>query len=355
MTDRKVLLGSPIVQALSRGEQVALVNALTRRGFITAASGIIAAAAAARGVSAQDATPAATPVPGVWPRTIHGTFGDVELAAKPERIAAVSDWFEVDYLMAMGVRPILYGYTNRYELGVSPWLVAAGGDTLEHYDLTDAVDLERMVAATPDLIIADPFIAEEVVEPLQQIAPTVGIPTPYTGSEDWREAQRLVGQACGTEEAAELAIAETEAAVAAGREALAPFAGRAVTILYAFADANMIYGVEESSWVAKLIEQLGLQFVSRYDGSGQSVELIGEANDADILLSWDIWGGPAFLEGQPLFQAISAVQEGRYAVLSGATARAIFGPTTLSVRWAIAELVEKITLAANGEGRTIGA
>ncbi|CAN5607014.1 iron-siderophore ABC transporter substrate-binding protein [soil metagenome] len=327
-------------------EREALVSALTRRKLFTAAAAI--AALGATGTLAQS-----TPIAGEWPRTLQGTFGEVVIPAKPVRIVAASDWYEVDYLIAMGVKPILYCYTNRYDLGVSPWLIAAGGDTLEHYDIIDNPDLERIVAANPDLIVADPAVAEEVAEPLKKIAPTLGLPTPYTGSKDWREAQILLGQACGTETEAAAAIAETEAAIASGKDRLAAYSDRSVTILYSYGPTGNIYGTGEDESVAGLFRTLGVQFSSPFSGSAQSTELIGEAKNADILFNWDIWGSPEFLEANDVFQTLPAVQEGRYEVLSGPAARAIFGPTTLSIRWVIDELVEKIILAANSNGKRL--
>jgi iron complex transport system substrate-binding protein len=85
-----------------------------------------AAAISARGVAAQDgtATPAASPVAaGTWPRDVNDLFGPVTIPAAPQRVVALSDWYEVDYLLAVGIQPVLYGYTNRYGQGIAPWVI----------------------------------------------------------------------------------------------------------------------------------------------------------------------------------------------------------------------------------------
>lgn len=355
MTRRTV---SP-AELLSHADRVSLLNALTRRGFIGTASAVLAAASLAARASAQatpDASPAASPVAGQWPRTVHGSLGDVTIEAKPARVVAVSDWYEVDYLMAQGVKPILYGYTNRWGAGVSPWLVAAGGEELETYDLEGSAepDLEVIAAANPDLIVADPYIAEQVVSQLNAIAPTVGLPTPYSGSSDWREAQVLTGQATGDEAAAAAAIAETERAIADGRTQLAPYADRTVTIAYTSAyNGGSLFFATDDGQEATLIRELGVRFKGHTDNSPQSMETVNTLQDADILLSFDDEDNQKYLEQNPLFQSLPVAGNGQYQTLSTIASRAIFAPSTLSVRWVIPELVEAIATAAEGKGKKV--
>lgn len=333
-----------------------LTSPLSRRtmlGSLAAVAGVIATGKLA---SAQS-TPVASPVAGQWPRTITAVNGKVTIPAKPAKIVATSDWYEVDYVMAIGVRPSLYGYTNRYGLGVSPWLIEAGGEDLEYYTMSDeGPDLELIAAEQPDLIIADPYMAEQIMDPLNTIAPTVAIPTPYSGSSNWREAQVVVGQACGLEMEAAAAIAETEAVAAEGKKTLAPYAGRKVSIAYASEyNGGSLFFSEPGSQEATIVEDLGLTFLPLGpDNTPQSMELIRDLDNADLLISYDFLGGTQVLESNTLFQQLSVVNEGRYALVSGYTARALFAPSTLSVRYAIAGLIEAIITAAEGKGKTLG-
>ncbi|MGC4189611.1 MAG: ABC transporter substrate-binding protein [Thermomicrobiales bacterium] len=349
---------NPAADILTRAEEVSIVNALTRRGFIGAASAILAASAAGsvRAEGTPEASPTSSPVTGVWPRTIHGSLGDVTIEAKPTRVAAVSDWFEVDYLMAQGVRPLIYGFTNRYGQGVSPWLIEAGGEDLETYDLEGAnePDLELIAAIRPDLIVADPYIAEQIVAPLNEIAPTVGVPAPYSGSEDWREGQIIVGQATGNEEAAAAAIAETEHVIAEGKARLAPYADRTVTIAYAASyNGGTLYFATNSGQEATLIRELGMKFAGATQNEGLSLEKINMLADVDILLSYDFLENGTYLEGNSLFQSLPVASNGQYEAVSASAARALFAQTTLSVRWVIPQLVDAITAAAEGRGKKV--
>lgn len=307
-------------------------------------------------LTAAQSTPEASPAAGQWPRIVSAVNGEIPLPAQPSKVVATSDWYEVDYLMAIGVEPALYGYTDRYGLGVSPWLIAAGGEDLKYYTMSDeGPDLELIAAESPDLIVADPYMAEQILEPLGAIAPTVVIPTPYSGSNDWREAQIVVGQACGREAEAAAAIAETEAVAAEGKETLAPYADRKVSIAYASEyNGGSLFFAEPGSQESTIVEDLGLTFLPLGpDNAPQSMELVRNLDEADLLISYDFLGGTQVLESNPLFQQLSVVKEGRYALVSGYTARALFAPSTLSVRYAIAGLIEAILTAAEGKGKTL--
>ncbi len=329
---------------------------VSRRSILGGAIAGAGALAFGRAAHAQS-TPVASPVPGAWPRTIPAANGDITIAAPPQRIVATSDWYEVDYLMAVGVEPILYGYTNRYGLGIAPWLSEVGGDKLESFPMPEeGPALELIAAKQPDLIIADPYFAETIADQLAAIATTVAIPTPYTGSNNWREGQIVVGQAVGKEAEAAEAIAVTEQLAAAGKAELASLAGRKVTIAYATEyNGGSLFFSEPGSQESTIVEDLGLTFFPLGpDNTPQSMELVGNLTEADILISYDNFNGPAILEANPLFQQLPAVKEGRYAVVSGLTGRALFAPTTLSVRYAITGLKEAILAAAAGNGRKVG-
>jgi iron complex transport system substrate-binding protein len=277
---------------------------------------------------------------------VNDLFGPVTIPVAPERVVALSDWYEVDYLLAVGIRPVLYGYTNRYGQGVAPWVNENGGEGLTTYDLEGAAepDLEAISAATPDLIVADPYISEQIIDQLRQIAPTVVIPTSYSGSKDWRTAQILVGRATGREAEAAQAIADTEATIDLGREELSAYADRRVTIAYttAYNGGSLFMSVNDSQ-ESGIIRDLGVQ----------SLETIQQLADVDILISYgyeDNW----ILEESPLFLGLPVASNGQYQPIPPILARAMFAPSTLSVRYVVPELVTAIRTAAEGNGKRLG-
>ena len=76
----------------------------------------------------------------------------------------------------------------------------------------DAINIEAIVAAKPDLILGQVYHTEAVREELEAIAPVIDIPGNEDG--DWRDRLRIVGNILGKTEHAETIIAETEAKLA---------------------------------------------------------------------------------------------------------------------------------------------
>lgn len=327
-----------------QGDIEQLVSELTRRRILRTSVAAALLASLPGRIGAQG-----TPEALGWPRTVTGSLGEVVIPTKPERILCISDWGEVDYLIAMGVEPAIYGFTNRYGQGVSPWLAAMDVEALETFDLdiSSGPDLEVVVAAQPDLIISEPHFAEPVLDQLQTIAPTLGVPTTFTGA-TWRDAQRTLGVACGTEQAAADAIAKTDDVIAAGKDQLSALADRTVTIAYFSAgDDGNTYSVVPISG-AGLIEELGLA----YDALGsedafeqRSMETVNELDAADLLVVIDFGLSDSNYSENPLYQGLTLVQEGRVTQLDIPPTRAFWGQTTLSVRWVVPFLVEAIETA----------
>ena len=85
------------------------------------------------------------------------------------------------------------------------------------------------------------------------------------------------------------------------------------------------------------------------------MEQIGLLDDTDILISYDTGGeNMTAWESNPLFLSLPAVQEGRYVPVSPVMLRAIFAPTTLSVRWSAPGLADSIIEGAQGLGKPVG-
>jgi len=329
---------------------------LTRRRLLTAipALGVIAAGISCGDDDDTTATdPATGPSPdSAFPRTVEHAFGETTIPSRPERVVAVIDEEPLDALLAMGVKPVLYGVTEHYGVAQTPWMVEAGIDQLETFDNIEwEPDIERVAAAEPDLIF-DSWTEPDVFTQLSGIAPVVVLRADEAFT--WEEVQRLAGESLGLEEEAEAAIKATNDVYPAEAARLAPYSGRKVTIAYRFQDRLLINGAE--SPIGRIVTRLGLEVVAPDPATiaQLSLEQWREAADADILLS------PVFFEddiaaqeSDPLFLALSAVEAGRYLTLSVEVARAGYIETALSVRWAIPKIADAIIEAAEGRGKTL--
>jgi iron complex transport system substrate-binding protein len=332
------------------------IEALTRREFMFSALGAALLIACGGDEDEAAPSPTATPVSDGFPRTVKHYKGETVIPAKPERIVAATDLFELDNLLAMNVKPELYGYSNRYETGMTPWAKAAGAEGVEKYDWAGEMDLERIAAANPDLIIAEWYWGgEESYDLLAPIAPTVVLPKADTDATGWRLPQRVAGKACGTEDAAEKAITDTEAVLSQQKQRLVPYANHVVTIAYGLYDGNWFADVSDGA-SGRLLNDLGMKLAAVGEDKNQpvSAEQLSLLQDTDILISYDTGvDAMAAWEASPLLRALPAVQEGRYVVVSPEVLRAVFSPTTLSVRWAAPSLVDSIIQAAEGKGKKL--
>jgi hypothetical protein len=110
-----------------RGDLTTLpqIDDLNRREFMAGAIGT--AILIACGSDDEDDQAGASDPNGGFPRTVTHALGETRIPTGPERIVALMDTEPLDCLLAVGLKPSLYGYSNAYGTGVPPWVTAAGG------------------------------------------------------------------------------------------------------------------------------------------------------------------------------------------------------------------------------------
>ena len=324
--------------------------------------GVLVAACllAACGSGGSDGSPSTTAAPSggtsssddAWPRTVGRDFAETKVPAQPQRVVATADRDQLDVLLAMGIEPVLYGFSGDYEVS-APWIDPSEIEGLEKATMASAFEpnLERIAAARPDLIV-DAWSEPTMHDSLSQIAPTVQIKIDNTDS--WRDAQLLAGAALGQEEAADEAIAETEAVIASQAERLDEFEDLKVAVAYV--DGGSLVVIPGDEIGGRIIADLGVEVLDPPGGeSGRySLEEIPELlGDADVILSFNAGGGTDS-KANALFAALPAVQAGGYVPVDQELATAAYQESTLSLRWAAEGLTDAILAGANGEGDTLG-
>lgn len=325
-------------------------NRISRRfavqGFAGLAFGLVAAPHLGL---AQATPPAATPVSNRFPVTLTHAMGDTAINERPARVVAATDFVDLDYLLTLGIEPVLYGFSNAWESGAMPWQSAAAN--IPTFDASADLDLEAIAAARPDLIVTMPMYVDSWYETLSAIAPTIVL----DWSTPWRDGLRLVARATGEEQVAEEQIALADALIAEATADLQPAAGMPMMVGFQYGDAFYIWG-DESGGGALFLE-LGLDFVSGADPILQqtSLEQVSLLAHAEILLSVDSDpAGIALQEASPLFQSLPAVQRGGYGVLSVVQSRALAdGASPLSLAWVLPDFVALLLQLANGEGTSL--
>ncbi|OPA75155.1 ABC transporter substrate-binding protein [Paenibacillus selenitireducens] len=131
------------------------------------------AATTASSISKSNASGAAEEVSKQM-RTVKDAKGNVEIPVHPARIADISG--STEELLVLGYKPILTGNTDMQDpMVLTPMLKKElPGVSTAGWFQTD-VNLEAIMAADPDLIIAGPT-QEKIYDQLTKIAPTVMIP-----------------------------------------------------------------------------------------------------------------------------------------------------------------------------------
>lgn len=320
---------------------------LTRRGVLMGAMAAGLLTLLPHAEAGAQATPSASPTTS-FPKTIRHEMGETVIPTKPTRIVAASDFNDLDYLLALGVEPVLFGFTNAWDSGSMPWQTVTAD--LPSFDATGDLDLEAIAGASPDLIVATPTILD-AYPTLSEIAPTVVL----GWNTAWRDGIRLIASALGLESVAETRIAEADAQLAEVKAQLAPIADRTLMVAFTYADTFYIWGDEPSG--SKLFKELGLNFIGGEEPSltSASLEQVNLVAEAEILLS--VASDPAGIaeqEASPLFQSLPAVKNGGYGVLTVIQGRAISDSLSpISIPWIMPQFVELMLALAAGEGKRL--
>lgn len=313
---------------------------------------------AATDASAPD-TAAATAADGVFPVTVEHALGATTIEAEPQRVVTVGVT-EQDTVLALGVTPV--GVTDWYgdqPYATWPWAQDELGDAQpEVLTTTDGFDYEAIAALDPDLIIGtNAGIEDDSYAKLTAIAPTIAHPAdaPLYFS-PWDDQARLIGAALGRSDEMEAIIADIDAQFADAAAAHPEFdAVSAVFLQNAFYDGNAIAYQEGLS--TDFLTDLGFTIPAVLDDfatDGQAyipMEQLAVLDDAEVL----IWGteGPedrANLETEPLYNALTAVQEGQLVFTDGVTAGAIYFTSPLSLPFVLEQLVPALASTLAGDG-----
>jgi iron complex transport system substrate-binding protein len=192
---------------------------LTRRRFITAAGGLIGAAAlgacGAPGEQAAVPTSAPTATVAATTKTVESAKGPVNIPVNPQRVVALADLVNgymlaslgYDKLVAVGAGSDANSTSRMEAFGPVPATVPKAD-----IGMWTEPNLEAIAALKPDLILGTDFNHEAIYDQLTQIAPTLLVASdisfddkqPFTG-------QRFLAQVLGIEAALDKRLNEYKA------------------------------------------------------------------------------------------------------------------------------------------------
>jgi iron complex transport system substrate-binding protein len=129
--------------------------------------------------------------------TVKHIFGETKVPAAPKRVVSAG-FTEQDDLLAVGVVPIaVTSWWGDQPFGVWPWAMPKlGGAQPEVLDLTNGIQIDRIAALKPDLIVAtNAGVDEDTYKKLTEIAPTIAQSGQDAFFELWKKQAAAIGQA----------------------------------------------------------------------------------------------------------------------------------------------------------------
>lgn len=217
--------------------------------------------------------------------TVKHVFGETKVPAAPTRVVSAG-FTEHDDLLAVGVVPIaVTNWWGDQPFGVWPWAIAKlGGAQPEVLDLTNGIQIDRIAALTPDLIVAtNAGVDEDTFNKLSAIAPTI----PQSGQdaffEPWKDQAATIGQAAFKfDEMAALVkgIDDRFAEIANNNP---QFAGKKALLLEG-AIIDDAVGVLTPRWRSDFLTQMGLSVPDTGGGTITRDTMASVLNGADVLI-----------------------------------------------------------------------
>lgn len=290
------------------------------------------------GCGGAEPAPAA-PASGGFPVTITHALGTTTIPAEPRRIVALS--YEEDALALVGVTVVgragnLYGAAGEpypWQVGtvdlagVDSGVVTAAGD----------VDLERLAALRPDLILAtNRYHLDTDYATLSAIAPTVGYEVAW-GRSTWQETATVIGRAVGREDAMAGATQGVQAYLDALAAELPGLAGKTFSGAYHYEPGGFAANTDPEGHSTRLLTGLGMRqdpdFVAGVVDRSLAAENVGLL-DADYLrISFASPDLERSLRANPLYARLPVVADGRVYTTDNVGAMASNNPTMLNIPW----------------------
>ncbi|MBN9214376.1 MAG: hypothetical protein ABS62_08590 [Microbacterium sp. SCN 70-200] len=298
-----------------------------------------------------------------FPVTITHALGETTIAAKPERVAAIS-WGNQDVALALGVVPVgmdaqVWAWSGTVDPGVYEWtsdkLDELGADMPTLFDTTDGIDFEAISDTTPDIILAaQSGLTADDYSTLSAIAPVVAYPD-IPWFTPWREQITLNATGLGLKAEGEALVSDLEAQIA-DATADAGFAGKTAAFFYMNpADLSTVSLYTSGDSRTAFLGDLGFdepQVAADAAASGTfyldfSAENADQLADVDVIVTYGDDTLLAALQADPLWSTLPAVQAGAVvAVGEGDAYSAAVSPTALSIPWVLDQYVGDLKEAA---------
>lgn len=254
-------------------------------------------------------------------RVVKHAMGEACVPMHPQRIALL-DWHSVGSLLSLQVKPV----------GVPSNILSIFADELadvERVGNSDQINMEKLLALQPDLILASSWNASKNYDQLSQIAPTVVDDFKTTG--DWKRRFALHAEASGMAEKANQLMKDYEQRLAEVRDRLGAewVENTQISLVRVGSDLSHVALYLKNSFGGAILEDIGFSRpASQDEGTIDqppflkqiSKERLQEA-DGDVIFVWSFGATPEIaqdnqagleqMKTDPLWLQLNAVQQGK--------------------------------------------
>ncbi|KAF4406445.1 MULTISPECIES: ABC transporter substrate-binding protein [Streptomyces] len=254
-------------------------------------------------------------------RTVTDATGaEVETPAQPKKVVTLSE-NDLDSALALGVKPVGLS-AGRGQKGAPEYL----GDDAKGIPVVGAVtgpDIEKVVRARPDLILAGQIADKQVLSQLREIAPTV---VTAGKGKTWKDSFTLAGEALNKSDEAKSFLADYDRRVDEVKEAIGDRAGSSVSVARYSARGTAV--MQQGVFISDVLKDLGFERpgIQNDRGEGHSTP-VGDEDIEQIDGDWLFIGTLAStgkdadlfeeLKKKPAYRQVGAVEKGNVTEIDG--------------------------------------
>jgi len=268
------------------------------------------------------------------PRSVDTAYGPVPVDGQPERVVTLYEG-ALDTTLAVQANAV-GAVITRGGSDVADYIKARAGD-VAIVGAPAETNIEAVIAARPDLILAAPRTNEQQYQLLSRIAPVIVSDAPLLQPDSWEQETRLFARALGREDTAERVIARVESRIAevAGLvEARIPEAQRDVSLVRWMPQGPLV--MAEGLFSASILQAVGFQIDNnnlvkegRPHSEPLSLENLSRINQNWVFLATLNEDGDKALASarqSPAFARLNAVENDRVITVSGQLWTSASGP-----------------------------
>lgn len=248
------------------------------------------------------------------------TGAEVKVPANPKKVVALSE-MDLDSSLALKVKPV--GLSAGRGQKAAPEYLADQAKGIPVVGAVTGPDIEKVLQAKPDVILAGQLADQQVLKQLKAIAPTV---VTIDRTKDWKKSLEITGKVLGKSNEASAFLKDYDTKAADTKKSLGDNAGASVSVARYSAKGTAV--MQQGVFISDVLKDLGLKRpgIQNKKGEGHSTPLSDEdlkQIDADWLFIGTLGSkGPDAdlfkeLKGKAAYKQLDAVKQDHTTEIDG--------------------------------------